>query len=245
MVFAAQSKFLSGERIMPWASRISKAIVLAGLAGLGLIPLQAQYTQALPQSSGQTPLLKFARGSRIVQVYVQPTPDKTVKLPTDGLVSLTQVQSVCEKQFPLGEAGFRLRPRLATRLRIAAQSLSQGHAVLNTRPTSPEKLAVFEFDVLYGEFPVVNSSRTVLMGDGQTLAIRDRNPPRDLIKPVMPPQTTHPNSAWSLVTNDSNAALARLYPGKSPYLTADPKDSNAAWSFGLMRRPGSFTWPGL
>ena len=210
---------------MKWASFLSKAIMIAGLAGLGLIPLQAHDQHRLPQNAGASPLLKFADGNRILQRYVQPSQE--VALPANGPVPFNLVQSLSEKQVPLGEAGFKLRPRLVTRLRGAVQALLQRQPVMNARAVLAEKLAVFDFDVLYGELPVVNASRTVLVSGGRTVAIRDRNPPHGLAKPVMPPQTAPANLAWAVAAKNSTATLSRLYPGKAHRLTADPKDPNA------------------
>jgi hypothetical protein len=215
---------------MKWASYFSTAILIAGLASLGLVPLEADSHGPLGSSS---PLLKFANGSRIVQVYVQPSADKNVLLPANGPISVNLVQSACEKQYPLGDSGFRLRPRLVTRMRLAMQSMLQGPGLFNSRPApvfggqATEKLAVFDFDVLYGELPVVNSSRTVLVSGGRTVAIRDRNPPQYLTKPILPPQPTNANSAWQAAMKNSTDTLAKLYPGASPRLAADPREPNA------------------
>jgi hypothetical protein len=212
---------------MKWASFVRKAILIATVACLGLVPLEAHDPHTMPQNAGPSPLLKFASGSRIAQVYVQPAPNKAAPLPANGPAAAAQVQSTCEKLCPLGEAGFRLRPRLVTRLRVAMQAMLQGQPLAAARSALAEKLAVYDFDVLYGELPVVNASRTVLVSGGQTVAIRDRNPPQGLAKPVFPPSTAHPSTAWSLASKNSTDTLAVLYPHKPARLAADLKDPTA------------------
>ena len=92
---------------MNYCTFLGKAMLIAALAGLGLVPLEAHDPHKHPQNADASPLLKFASGSRIAQYYVQPPPDKAAALPANGPVAL--VQSPCEKQLPLGEAGFRLQ----------------------------------------------------------------------------------------------------------------------------------------
>ena len=212
--------------IMKLASFLSKAFLIAGLAGLGLMPVNAHDPRMpFPQLGGTSPLLKFANGRRIVQVYVQPASEKSVSLPTNGPVPFSLVQSLCEKQAPLGDAGYKLRPRLVTRLRGAVQAVLQ--PMVNARAAVNDGLTVFDFDVVYGELPVVHANRTVMVQGGRTVAIRDRNPPHGLAKPVFPRQASPANLAWSAAAKNSTDTLARLYPRKAHRLMADPRDPEA------------------
>ena len=204
------------KRTRPLA-QIALAIFMAGLASLGLMfPLDANDPV---QPGAVFPLVKYADGSRIQQVYFHPPQDQ-VSLPAKGFASVNLIQGLCEKQVPLGESCFKLRLKLVTRLRTK-MALLMGRQLAVSRETTnmSEKLAVFDFDLFYDDLPVANACRTVLVHEGRPVAIRDRNLPAGLTKPAFPMEIIAQNTAWSLVAQNTRSTFARLYPGKTPRLT--------------------------
>jgi len=202
----------------PLTSRLLLIPLALILASFGLmVPLEAH-----DAGHAGSPLVRYANGSRIYQVYIQP-PQLKAAPPAGDPVPVNWVQTLCEKQAPLAEPSYKLRPRLVTRMFASVGAMLQGqhqHAVAARAPAT-EKLAVFDFDLYCDDLPVANACRTVLIHDGRTLAIRDRNVTAGLAKPAMPLQPIAHTVAWPLLVKNSQDAVAQLYPGKTPALAAD------------------------
>lgn len=161
-----------------------------GLAALTLLVPVQAHDHRI---AGALPLCRYACGARILQVYSHPSAANRSE----------------DKQF-LTDAGFQLRPRMVTRIRSADARLRA--------PT--DRLTIHEYDLYYHNLPVSQSSRTIVVNEGRTLAIRDRNLPVNLQKPSQVPDVSH-EAAWGLAYQNSRETLAQLYHASAPRMTAD------------------------
>jgi hypothetical protein len=213
-------------RLTPTWRKAACLCVPVGLALASLlVPVQAHGPLHI---AGNLPLIKYACGNRISQVYSQPALERMTP-PADGKVSLTWVQALCEKQAPLTEAGFKLRPRLVTFLRPPVDAGGKGP----NQGIPKENLAIYDFDVLYENLPVANASRMVVLREGKPVAIRDRNALANLQKPTSQIEVTY-DTAWGMVYQNARETLGQLYRGAPPKFQADTNPASA---------PKLMVWP--
>jgi hypothetical protein len=209
-------------------------LILVVTSLLGLSPREADGHRLLnlPQR------VRYACGKRIFQVYTS-APEGRLDA-VSGSVSTASVQAYAEGvTSPVRRGRLRLRPRLVTRIR-GAQTRSAAAA--------PEKAAIYEFDVLYGDLPLANASRTVVVQHGKALAIRDRNIPKVDQLPASRAEVSL-DAASALAVNDARTILSHVYPGATTRLALDPhsetpphleiwpdpsgKSAHLAWSFNV------------
>src|SRR5207248_1574089 len=88
-------------------------------------------------------LLRYASGARIQQVYSHPLVEKATAPATGAASAISWVQTQSEKQAPLIEPGCKLRPRLVAKL-FGPAGVGQ-----IARNSVREKLAIYEFDLVY------------------------------------------------------------------------------------------------
>ena len=192
--------------------------------------------------------LRYPRGSSVSQVVTVPAKDAPkLAIANWGGVATATAASFAADEPKVQKAGLELRLRTATRLRPVRRLV--GDAPPKPAPAAdPEKLAVFEFDLLHDKIPVARASRTVGVRGGAPLFIKDRNFPKNPPKVGAADQRLKFEAVRDAGLKDARTMFAKIYPKAEPILAVDtsqqavprleiwpdPKgDAKLAWSYSV------------
>jgi hypothetical protein len=195
------------------------ALLLCGAAlGGALFPL----ADAHEGDKEQLKELKYPRGSNVTQVYAAAPDKKGFKLAIAnwGGVATATVATFAADEPKVRDAGLELRPRTVTRIRPVRRLAGEAPPKVAVA-ADPEKLAVFEFDLLYDKIPVAKASRTVGVRGGAPLFIKDRNFPKNPPKLGAANERLKFEAVREAGLKNAREMFAKIYPKAEPILAVD------------------------
>jgi hypothetical protein len=238
--------------------RAALAILLGGLVAWACTEgLPSGQAQDGHQRKGHGPArvpegLKYPRGDQIKQVYLKPESTEFAAGPGVG-VATEQVMAFAGAQPTLKQRDLELRPRYVTRLSAEEEPEAEAEPPAGTAPgaaealeaAGQERLAHYEFDVLYKGRPVTKGSHSVVVANRKAILARDRNLPAQGADLGPTDNTIKYEAARDLAQRDARELFAKLYPNAEPILavvTLQPDAPRLEILLDAERKKGTLAW---